>query len=133
MKYAMKSMTVALVMVLALAMWAQTGTQAPAGGAQKAPAAESQTKGGCPCCQKKAGEQEMGCCHQKTGQGEAAMCCRGDKEGNACMKTDKCAKAASCADGKCCNRSVEKACCNACGKSGPMAMACRRGHGSANN
>jgi len=121
-----------LVFILALTSWAQTATQTPANPAdtQKASAAPSETKTGCPCCQKMAeGKDAMSCCHHgKDGKGEkaATSCCNG-KDGQMCMKGDKSAKA-SCANCECCNGKGEKDCCAHCAKETKMAMSCC-GHG----
>ena len=128
MKSAMK--LTAVVLILALASWAQTATQAPANptDTQNAAAAQSETKAGCPCCQKMAqGKDAMSCCtHQKDAKNGAPMSCCG-RDGSSCMKGDKSAKA-SCTDCKCCNGQGEKDCCAKCAKNSTMAMTCC-GHG----
>ena len=103
----MKSATKLMVLVLTLALvsWAQTATPTPAApGAQKAPAAQSETKTGCPCCQKMADSKNaMSCCaHQKDAKSGTPMSCCGGKDGKSCMKGDK--SNASCADCQCCRR-----------------------------
>jgi len=119
-----------LVFILALTSWAQTATQTPANptDTQKASAAPSEMKTGCPCCQKMAeGKDAMSCCHHgKDGKGEkaATSCCNG-KDGQMCMKGDK---SASCANCECCNGKGEKDCCAQCAKETKMAMSCC-GHG----
>jgi len=124
-----KSLTL-LVLILALAGWAQTAAQNPpaSGKAQEAPAAQSETKTECPCCQMMAqGKDAMSCCrHQKDAKSGAPMPCCG-KDGSSCMKGDKSAKA-SCAHCKCCDGQGEKDCCAECAKNNTMAMSCC-GHG----
>jgi hypothetical protein len=118
------------ILVFALAGWAQTATQTPAApsDAQKTPVAQSETKAGCPCCQKMAeGKDAMSCCaHHKGAKSDAAMTCCSGKDGKSCMKGDKSAKA-DCAGCKCCNGEGQKDCCAECAKN-TMAMACC-GHG----
>ena len=129
----MRSVSRFMLMVLALAVatWAQSASQNPtsANDAQKAPAAQSETKAECPCCQKmEGGKDAMSCCahHNQAGAKEEMSCCSG-KDAKLCMKGDKSAKA-SCAEGKCCNRKDGKDCCAGAGKDDKMAMACC-GHG----
>jgi len=129
MKSAMKLTVV--VLILALAGWAQTATQAPAKptDAQKPAAAQSETKAACPCCQKMAeGKDAMSCCaHAKDLKSAATMSCCGGKDGKSCMKPDKSADA-SCANCGCCNGKGQKDCCAQCAKETKMAMSCC-GHG----
>jgi len=115
-----------LVLIVALAGWAQTATQTPANptGTQKASAAQSETKAECPCCQKMA--EGMSCCHHGKDEKAATSCCSG-KDGKSCMKSDKSANA-SCANCECCNGKGEKDCCAHCAKETKMAMSCC-GHG----
>lgn len=124
----MKSATklTTLILILALAGWAQTATQTPTTPAdtQKSPAGQAETKNGCPCCQKMA--EGMSCCHHGKGEKAATSCCNG-KDGQTCMKGDKSANA-SCADCKCCNGQGKKDCCANCAKNDTMAMTCC-GHG----
>ena len=128
-----------MILALALACWAQTATQSTtnANDAQKAPAAQSETKAECPCCQKMADSKDaMSCCahHSHASGGKEEMSCCGGKDGKSCMKGDKSAKA-SCADGKgctgeaqCCSGKDGKSCCAGADKGDKMAMTCC-GHG----
>jgi len=121
-----------MILVLALASWAQTATQNPTSpsDAQKAPAAQSETKAGCPCCQKMADSKDaMSCCahHNHAKGAKEEMSCCGGKDSKSCMKGDESAKA-SCADGKCCSGKDGKNCCAGSDKGDKMAMACC-GHG----
>jgi len=122
-----KSLTL-LVLILALACWAQTASQSPAD-TQQASAAQSGTKAAYPCCQKMAeGKDAMSCCaHAKAAKSAATMTCCGGKDGKSCMKADKSAKGA-CDDCQCCNGQGEKDCCARCAKETTMAMSCC-GHG----
>lgn len=115
-----------MVLVFALAAWAQTATPNPpsAGDAQKAPVAQSSSKAECPCCQKMAdGKDAMACCHHEANVKDAAMACCNGKDAKSCMKADKSAKA-SCEGGKCCAGKDVKNCCAGSEKDGAMAMAC---------
>ncbi len=137
----MKSASRFMLMVLALAFaaWAQSASQNPTSpnDAQKAPAAQSETKAECPCCQKMAdGKATMSCCarHKHDQGAKEGMSCCGGKDGESCMKSDTSAKA-SCDDGKCCNGDAKcckdkdsKDCCAGSDKGDKMAMACC-GHG----
>jgi len=132
----MKSASRFMLMVLAfgVAAWAQSTSQNPTGNdnGQKAPTAQSETKSGCPCCQKmEGGENAMSCCeHHDAAGSKAGMSCCSGKDGESCMKGDKSAKA-SCFDGKCCKGEAScckgkdaKNCCAGSGKDDKMAMAC---------
>ena len=137
----MKSATklTTIILILALACWAQTSVPtATTGGDQKTPAAQSDTNAQPACCKKMAeGKDAMSCCsHSKDAKSDAAMSCCSGKAAKSCMKGNKSAKAA-CADGKYCNGDAKccndkdkdgKAGCAECAKTDTMATACC-GHG----
>jgi hypothetical protein len=122
-----------MTFVFALACWAQTATQTPgaSGEAQKAATPQSETKAGCPCCQKMADSKNaMPCCaHHKHESGEdAAMCCCNGKDDKSCMKGDNSA-GSRCPGGNGSNGKGKKGCCcSDCEQGDKMAMGCC-GHG----
>ena len=128
----MKHRFAAVLLLMAVASFAQTTTQTQpsAKPAEAAASAPAEKKAGCPCCQKMAeGKPTDSCCmhHHDAKDGEAMSCC-GGKDGMSCMKNDKDKSSnAACGGDKCCGG--EKCCggdkgCAMAKNDGDKAMAC---------
>ncbi len=120
------SKSMLMVLILALASWAQTTNQSsPATTDKQGPAAQSEQKAESSCCAKMAGSKKgMTCCaHDEHASADSTMSCCSGKDGKSCMKADASGKA-SCSGGKCCNGKKAKDCCAGSGKNDKMAMAC---------
>lgn len=125
----MKFKSIAFILALTVASWAQTATQNQAPHDNGAPQTQTEHS----CCHKMANaNSEKSCCHQQTGETASATSCCSNEKGACCeSKNEKsCMKGASgettatCEE--CCGKDHEKTCCSPSKSGDEKAMICQQ-------
>lgn len=125
----MKFKSIAFILALTVASWAQTATQNQAPQDNGAPQTQTEHS----CCHKMANAgSEKSCCHRQTGEtanstsccsNEKSACCEG-KDEKSCMKSANGETAATCEE--CCGKDHEKTCCSPNKSGDEKGMSCQK-------